>query len=58
MKAAVMFTGGGPVLFLTSYDSLEHPEFLAKRNNRGIKKFIAYEVLIERLMRAVVIGPR
>ena len=49
---------GGPVLFLTSYDSLEHPEFLAKRNNRGIKKFIAYEVLIERLMRAVVIGPR
>ena len=30
MKAVIIFTGGGPVLFLTSYDSFKHPEFLAK----------------------------
>ena len=49
MKATVMFTGGGPVLFLTSYDSLEHPEFLAKLHGRGIRKFIAYEVPMEKV---------
>lgn len=40
MKAAVMFTGGGPVLFLTSYDSLEQPQLLAKLSGRGIGPFL------------------
>ena len=46
MKAAIVFTGGGPVLFLTSYDSLSHHGFIEKLNGRGINKFIAYEVAI------------
>ena len=44
MKAAIVFTGGGPALFLTSYDSLQHPGFIEKLSGRGIHKFIAYEV--------------
>jgi len=47
MKAAIVFTGGGPVLFLTSYSSLDQPGFISKLNGRGIKKFIAYEVPLE-----------
>lgn len=48
MKAVIVFTGGGPVLFLTSYPSLDHPQFLAKLGGRGINKFIAYEVSSEK----------
>ena len=44
MIAAIVFTGGGPALFLTSYDSLQHPGFIEKLAGRGIHKFIAYEV--------------
>ena len=51
MKAAILFTGGGPVLFLTSYDSLTHPGFLAKLNGRGISKFIAHEISIDKVKR-------
>ncbi|MFH1243269.1 MAG: hypothetical protein V1689_13025 [Pseudomonadota bacterium] len=49
MKAAIIFTGGGPVLFLTSYSSLDHPGFIEKLEGRGIKKFIAYEIDIEKV---------
>ena len=49
MKAAILFTGGGPVLFLTSYDSLTHPWFIEKMNGRGIKKFISYELEMEKV---------
>jgi len=48
MKAAIIFTGGGPVLFLTSYDSFDNPQFVAKLGGRGIKKFIAYEVPLDK----------
>jgi hypothetical protein len=44
MKAGIYFTGSGPILILTSYDSLENPELVKKLNSKGIKKFIAYEV--------------
>jgi hypothetical protein len=49
MKAVIIFTGGGPVLFLTSYNSFTHPDFLAKLNGRGISKFIAHEISIEKV---------
>ncbi len=49
MKAAMIFTGGGPVLFLTSYDSLVHPGFIEKLSGRGIKKFIAYEIPLDKV---------
>jgi hypothetical protein len=44
MKAAMVFTGSGPILILTSFDSLEHPTLAEKLGARGITKYIAYEV--------------
>jgi hypothetical protein len=44
MKAGIFFTGSGPILILTSYDSLTAPELVKKLNFKGIKKFIAFEV--------------
>ena len=44
MKAGIFFTGTGPILILTSYESLEDPKLVEKLNLKGIKKYIAYEV--------------
>lgn len=44
MKAGIFFTGSGPILILTSYDSLTNPDLVEKLEAKGIKKFIAYEV--------------
>jgi len=47
MKAGIFFTGSGPLLILTSYDSLSNSDFVEKLSMKGIKKFIAYEVSVE-----------
>ena len=47
MKAGIYFTGSGPILLLTSYDSLTDPHLVEKLATKGIKKFIAYEVAEE-----------
>ena len=44
MKAGIIFTGMGPILILTSYDSLTNLDFVKKLSSKGIKKFIAFEV--------------
>ena len=44
MKAGIFFTGSGPILLLTSYDSLTDPNLVKKLAMKGIKKFVAYEV--------------
>jgi len=44
MKAGIFFTGTGPILILTSYDSLNSSNLLKKLATKGIKKFIAFEV--------------
>jgi hypothetical protein len=44
MKAGIFFTGSGPILLLTSYDSLTDSHLVDKLASKGIKKFIAYEV--------------
>ena len=44
MKAGIFFTGSGPLVILTSYDSFNSPTFIKKLSSKGIKKFIAYEV--------------
>ena len=49
MKAGVFFTGTGPILLLTSYDSLKDPHLLEKLSTKGIKKFIAYEIPEEKV---------
>ena len=47
MKAGVIFTGTGPILILTTYESFANAEFIEKLNLKGIKKFMAYEVPME-----------
>ena len=44
MKAGIFFTGTGPILILTSYDSLTDPKLVEKLSFKGIKKYIAYAV--------------
>ena len=47
MKAVIIFTGSGPLLILTTYLSLEDPNFLKKLKSKGINKFIAYDLAID-----------
>jgi hypothetical protein len=49
MKAGVIFTGTGPILILTTYESLSEPRLAEKLVARGMKKFIAYEVPVEKV---------
>lgn len=44
MKAGIFFTGTGPILILTTYDTLNDSKLIEKLSAKGIKKFIAYEV--------------
>jgi predicted ABC-type ATPase len=44
MKAGIFFTGTGPILILTSYESLDDPKLVEKLALKGIKKYIAYEI--------------
>jgi hypothetical protein len=44
MKAGIFFTGTGPILILTTYESLNDPKLTDKLTQKGIKKYIAYEV--------------
>ncbi len=47
MKAGVIFTGTGPILLLTTYESFKDAKFTEKLSLKGIKKFIAYEVSMD-----------
>ncbi len=47
MKAYFLFTAGGPLVILTSYDSINNPELLKRWRSKGINKFIACEVAVE-----------
>ncbi len=47
MKTALIFTGSSLILIITSYPSLEDKRFLEKLKQKGIDKFIAFEVQLE-----------
>ena len=49
MKAGICFTGTGPILLLTTYSSFVDAELLKKFESKGIKKFILYEVPVEKV---------
>jgi hypothetical protein len=49
MKAGLIFTGTGPILILTTYESFTDPKFIEKLNAKGIKKFIASEIPIDKV---------
>ncbi len=44
MKAGIIITGSGSILILTSLDSLENPDLVSALNQKGINKYIAFEV--------------
>lgn len=48
MKGVLVFSGSGPLLILTSYPTIDHPELVAKLKAKGLRKFLAYEVPIDR----------
>jgi len=47
MKAYFLFTIAGPLVVLTSYDSINDPELLERWKAKGLTKFIAHEVSLE-----------
>ena len=49
MKAGIIFTGTGPILILTSYESFTDPKFVEKLAAKGIKKFMARELPVEKV---------
>lgn len=49
MKAGIIFTGTGPILVLTTHESFDDPSFVSKLESKGIKKFIASELPLEKV---------
>jgi hypothetical protein len=47
MKVFMLMTGSGPLMILTSHDSIEDPQILDKLLAKGIDKFMAYEIPYE-----------
>ncbi len=47
MKAGIIFTGSGPLLILTSYESFLDKKFVEKLEAKGVRKFIGFEVPLE-----------
>jgi len=47
MKTSIIFTGTGPILIMTSYESLTNSDFVEKLAAKGIKKFIASDLPVE-----------
>lgn len=51
MKAGIVMTGTGSILFLTSTDSFENPDFVRALESKGINRYIAFEVQDETVRR-------
>jgi hypothetical protein len=49
MKSAIIFSGTGPILVLTTFDSLTAPGFITKLATKGIKKFVAIELPVDKV---------
>jgi len=47
VKAALIFTASGPLVIITSHDSLTAAPLLEKLSAKGINKFIAYEAPLD-----------
>lgn len=47
MKAVMLLTGSGPIVILTSHDSVTDPALLEKLKAKGIERFFAYDLPLE-----------
>lgn len=48
MKGILVFSGTGPLLILSSYERIDDPRLVARLEAKGLRKFIAYEIPIDR----------
>ncbi len=48
MKGILLFSGAGPLLLLSSYPTIDDPALIAKLEAKGLSKFLAYEIPIDR----------
>jgi hypothetical protein len=49
MKAGIIFTGTGPILILTTFESFDGPKLVQKLKAKGIGKYIASELPLEKV---------
>lgn len=49
MKAGLIFTGTGPILILTTYESFKDLKLVAKLDAKGIRKFIACDLPLDKV---------
>jgi len=49
MKTLLMFTGTGPILLITTFESVTDPAFVRKLRDKGIEKFIAYDLPVKQV---------
>jgi hypothetical protein len=47
MKAGIVFTGSGPLVILTSYESFTGSKLVGKLEAKGIKKYLGFDVPVE-----------
>lgn len=47
MKAGLLLTGNGAILYLTSHQKFVDDSLIEKLETKGITKFIAYEIPVE-----------
>lgn len=47
MKAYCLFTAMGPLVVLSTWDSVTNPRLIEKLNSKGITKFVANEIPVE-----------
>lgn len=47
MKCFMLFTGGGPLVILTSYGAATDPGLIEKLHAKGIDKFLAYDIPLD-----------
>ena len=47
MKSVMLFTGSGPIVILTSYSDLREPALLARLADKGIDRFLAWELPLD-----------
>lgn len=47
MIASLVFTGSGPIVILTTHESLTDPDLVARLAAKGIRKYLAFEVPLE-----------
>jgi len=49
MKAGIVFTGTGPILILTTYETFEDPKIVENWEQKEINKYIASELPLEKV---------